>query len=118
VSFGGQSFDWASGGQEHQVMDIAGRDQQNPRLVGSVGQRVYRRRASAARACYAFRERLLFCQPPNGALWRWSSIEAVPITLVVPVPVDFVEEPPVLVPVLGICGDVSEEDFWLSTLCS
>jgi hypothetical protein len=34
-----------------------------------------------------------------------------------PVNVDFVEEPPVLVPALGICGDVSEEDFWLSTSC-
>ena len=34
-----------------------------------------------------------------------------------PVNVDFVEEPPVLVPALGICGDVSEADSWLSTSC-
>ena len=27
--------------------------------------------------------------------------------------VDFVEEPPVLAPALGICGDVSEADSWL-----
>jgi hypothetical protein len=34
-----------------------------------------------------------------------------------PLHVDFVEEPPVLVPALGICGDVSEADSWLSTSC-
>jgi hypothetical protein len=30
-----------------------------------------------------------------------------------PLNVDFVEEPAVLVPALGICGDVSEADSWL-----
>jgi hypothetical protein len=34
-----------------------------------------------------------------------------------PVYVDFVEEPPVLAPALGICGDVSEVDSWHSTSC-
>jgi hypothetical protein len=34
-----------------------------------------------------------------------------------PLHVDFVEEPPVLAPALGICGDVSEADSWLSTSC-
>jgi hypothetical protein len=30
-----------------------------------------------------------------------------------PLHVDFVEEPPVLAPALGICGDVSEAESWL-----
>jgi hypothetical protein len=34
-----------------------------------------------------------------------------------PLHVDFVEEPPVLLPALGICGDVCEADSWLSTSC-
>jgi hypothetical protein len=34
-----------------------------------------------------------------------------------PLHVDFVEEPPVLAPVLGICSDVSEADSWLVASC-
>ena len=33
--------------------------------------------------------------------------------LQLPLNVDFVEEPSVLAPALGICGDVSEADSWL-----
>ena len=34
-----------------------------------------------------------------------------------PVYVDFVEEPPVLTPALGVCGDVSEAESWLFASC-
>ena len=34
-----------------------------------------------------------------------------------PVYVDFVEEPPVLAPALGICGAVSEPNSWLFASC-
>ena len=34
-----------------------------------------------------------------------------------PVSTDFVEEPSVLAPALGICGDVSEADSWLFASC-
>jgi hypothetical protein len=37
--------------------------------------------------------------------------------LLCPLHVDFVEEPSVLAPALGICGDVSEADSWLFASC-
>ena len=87
---GDQSFDWAGSGQQflrhHDVMDIARRNQQNPRPDGGVGEGVDRRGASAARASYAFLEGPPF--PPAAercALTCEPSIEAVPITPVPPV---------------------------------
>jgi hypothetical protein len=87
---GDQSFDWASSGQQflrhHDIVNVSGRDQQNSRLAGSVGEGVDRRRASAARAPYAFLEGPPF--PPAAercALTCELSIEAVLITPVLPV---------------------------------
>jgi hypothetical protein len=87
---GDQSFDWAGGRQQvfrhHDVMDIAWGNQQNPGPADGVGEGVDRRRASAARASYAFRKGPPF--PPAAercALTCELSIEAVPITPVLPV---------------------------------
>jgi hypothetical protein len=87
---GDQSFDWASSRQKflrhHDVMDVARRNQQNPGPAGGVGEGVDRRRATAARASYAFLEGPPF--PPAAercALTCELSIEAVPITPVLPV---------------------------------
>ena len=67
-------------------MDIARRNQQSPGLAGGVGEGVDRRRASAARAPYAFLEGPPF--PPAAercALTCELSMEAVPIIPVPPV---------------------------------
>ena len=87
---GDQSFDGSSGRQQflrhHDVMDVARRNQQNSGPAGGVGEGVDRRRASAARASYAFLEGPPF--PPAAercALTCELSIEAVPITPVLPV---------------------------------
>jgi hypothetical protein len=87
---GDQSLDWASSGQQllrhHDIMDIARRNQQNAWLAGCVSEGVDRRRASAARAPYAFIEGPPF--PPAAercALTCELSIAAVPITPVPPV---------------------------------
>jgi len=67
-------------------MDIARRDQQNPRPAGGIGESVDGGRPSAARATYAFVEGPPF--PPAAERWALTcelSIEAVPITPVLPV---------------------------------
>ena len=85
-----QSFDRSSSRQQllrhHHVMDIARRDQQNPRLAGGVGEGVDRRRASAARTSYAFGEGPPFPPAAERCALTWElSIEAAPITPVLPV---------------------------------
>jgi hypothetical protein len=87
---GDQSFDRSSRRHQlfrhHDVVDVAWRNQQNPGPAGGVGEGVDRRRASAARASYAFLEGPPF--PPAAercALTCELSIEAVPITPVLPV---------------------------------
>ena len=45
-----------------------------------------------------------------------ASESAVPLPKC-PLHVDFVEEPSVLAPALGICGDISEADSWLIASC-
>jgi len=87
---GDQSFDGSSRRQQllrhHDVMEVARRNQQNPGPAGGIGEGVDRRRASAAGASYAFLEGPPF--PPAAercALTCELSIEAVPITPVLPV---------------------------------
>ena len=87
---GDEALDWASRGHQflrhHDVMEVARRNQQNPGPAGGVGEGVDRRRASAARASYAFFEGPPF--PPAAercALTCELSIEAAPITPVLPV---------------------------------
>jgi hypothetical protein len=87
---GDQSFDRSSRRQQllghHDVIDVAWRNQQNPGPAGGVGEGVDRRRPPAARASYTFLEGPPF--PPAAercALTCELSIEAVPITPVLPV---------------------------------
>ena len=87
---GDQSFDWSSRRQQvlrhHDVVDVARRNQQDPGPAGGVGEGVDRRRASAARASYAFLKGPPFPPAAERCALTWElSIEAVPITPVLPV---------------------------------
>ena len=87
---GDQSFDGPSRRQQllrhHDVVDIARRNQQNPGPADAVGESVDRRRASASGAAYAFLEGPPFPPAAERCALTWElSIEAVPITPVLPV---------------------------------